>query len=330
MESFQTLFPCDDCIEDFEASWIHKIVLGILSRGLAEELHVSTRAEVNVPDTRGRSALSGSALRGDHQAVSLLLEAGADKNTSEIDGNTPLLFSTERGANSCMKLLLKAGANATHRSHKGRDALFKALENHDNPHCIKRLLAAGISVDTRDSHGASPLSWAALRNHVRSIPVLLDCRADINLANQGGDTPLMESLCFNSDDVLKLLLEAGADYTKEVSYGDPILHDVAIYGGLRTIDVVRAAKLPGIDINATNKKGKTALQLVQQREEKPDGFVEAFQIMLDAIRDQRFEGDPGNGAVDNEISAAQQDQSDNPDTCEDFVDALEEQPPYVF
>ena len=158
LESFQTLFPCDDCIEDFELSWIHRIVLGILSRGLAEELHVSTGAEVNVPDTRGRSALSGSALRGDHQAVSLLLEAGADKNTSETDGNTPLLFSTERGANSCMKLLLKAGANATHRHHKGRDALFKALENHDNPHCIEPLLAAGISVDTRDSHGASPSS----------------------------------------------------------------------------------------------------------------------------------------------------------------------------
>ena len=140
----------------------------------------------------------------------------------------------------------------------------------------------------------------------------------------------MESLFLNSDDAPKLLLEAGAAYTKEVSYGDPILHDVAIYGGLRTIEVVRAAKLPGIDINATNKKGKTALQSVQQREEKPDGFVEAFQIMLDTIRDQRFEADPGNGAVDNEISAAQQDQSDNPDTCEDFVDALEEQPPYFF
>lgn len=58
--------------------------------------------------------------------------------------------------------------------------------------------------------------------------------------------------------------------------------------------------------------------------------MEAFQIMLDGIQDQRFEGDPGNGAVDNETSAAQQSQSDKPDTCEDFIDALEEQPPHGF
>lgn len=263
LESFQTLHPCGDCIEDFELSWIHRIVLGILSRGLVEKLHVSIRAEVNVPDTRRRSALSWSALRADHQAISLLLEAGADKSTSEIDGNTLLLFSTERGANSCINWLLKASANATYRNYKGRDAWFKALENHDNLHCIQPLLAAGISVDTRDSHGASPLSWVALRNHVRSIPVLLDCRADINLINHERDTPLMELLFFNSDDAMKLLLEAGADYTKEVGYGDPILHDVAIYGGLRIIEAVRTTKLPDIDINVNNKKDKTALQLVQ-------------------------------------------------------------------
>lgn len=95
-----------------------------------------------------------------------------------------------------------------------------------------------------------------------------------------GDTALMESLFFDRGDALELLLEAGADYIKNDSYGDSILHDVAIYGSLRTIEIILAARLKGIDINATNKAGQTALECAQLREAKPAGFVEAFSGVI--------------------------------------------------
>ena len=108
-----------------------------------------------------------------------------------------------------------------------------------------------------------------------------------------------------------------------------MLHDVAMYGGLRAIEVVRVAKLPGININATNKKGKPALQLVQQREEKPNGFVEAFQIMLDAIRDQKFEATPE--MVQSTMKYQRRSKTSQITlTLADFVDALGKSNRHIF
>jgi len=54
--------------------------------------------------------------------------------------------------------------------------------------------------------------------------------------------------------------------------------------------IIQAAKLRGIDINATNKAGKTALECAQSREVKPAGFVDAFQELLDNISFQDLDG----------------------------------------
>lgn len=58
-----------------------------------------------------------------------------------------------------------------------------------------------------------------------------------------GDTALMESLFFDRGDALELLLEAGADYIKNDSYGDSILHDVARFSkALTSMRLTKPAK----------------------------------------------------------------------------------------
>ena len=104
-----------------------------------------------------------------------------------------------------------------------------------------------------------------------------------------------------------MLLEAGAEYTRADDCGNPILGDVALYGGLGTIEFFRAVERNAIYIKATNKKGKRALEKAQQREGMPHEFVEAFQAILDAIRDQGFADDSRNSTVENDVSEAQQD-----------------------
>ena len=110
-----------------------------------------------------------------------------------------------------------------------------------------------------------------------------------------------------------LLLEAGADHTKIDSYGDPILHDAAIYG------------FDGRNIKSTNKKGKTALELAQARDTKPEGLMEAFQLMLDGI----FAPKPGSpkqrSGVGNERTMVQHVDDDVDNLSEEFFEALEDQ-----
>ena len=192
-----------------------------------------------------------------------------------------------------------------------------------NALCIEPLLAAGIDVNVRGSDGGSPLSAAVFRNSCDSIATLLRCGADVETADNDGDTALMESLFFNSDDALKLLLASGADYKKTDSYGDPFLHDVAIYGGLRTVEIVHEAKLRDLDIHATNKSGKTARELARSREGTPDGFVEAFENMLAGIDAQTAREAPEpNELVDDEY-LGRCNLGPDADSIDVFYDALE-------
>ena len=135
LRSFWSLFPSHDYVENFELSVLHRIVLGFVSRDLTEELGLSTIAEINRVDVRGRSALSLAAIKGDHRAVRMLLERGADVNICGHDGDTALLNAAERHDATCMGLLLNANANRAHRNKLGSDPMLKALRNkeEDNP-----------------------------------------------------------------------------------------------------------------------------------------------------------------------------------------------------
>ena len=127
-------------------------------------------------------------------------------------------------------------------------------------------------------------------NKCSAITTLLESGAGTGAADDDGDTALMESLFFDGGDALELLLEAVADFIKNDSYGDSILHDVAIYGILRTIEIIFAARLKGIDINATYQAGRTVHECAQLRDFKPAGFVEAFWELLDSISFQDSDG----------------------------------------
>ena len=299
-----------------------------MHRNLGEELSISRRPEVNYVDSRGRSALSWAALRGDSKAVSLLVEAGANVNASDSEGNTPLIYSVQGKYTSCMDILLKAGADAKAKNIGGRNALMHAMRTSANPLCIEPLLAAGIDVNSRDGYGASALAASALalsviRDSCGCIATLLRCGADIDSADNTGDTALMESLFYHNDDALKLLLASGADYTKTDSYGDPILHDVAIYGGLRTIEIVHEANLRNLDIHATNKSGTTARELARSREGTPDGFVEAFDVMLASIEARTAKETPEPVECIDDEDLGRFNVGSDADSIDVFYDALE-------
>ena len=55
---------------------------------------------------------------------------------------------------------------------------------------MRLLLEAGAARDARDTEGWTPLLFAALRGHVRSVASLLESRAELDLATTDGATPL--------------------------------------------------------------------------------------------------------------------------------------------
>jgi ankyrin repeat protein len=140
---------------------------------------VARRADVNLPQGDGMTALHWAARRNSIEAATMLLAAGADvKAATRIGRYTPLHLAAQEGADGVMRLLLGRGAEA------------------------------GAVTTT----GAVPLHFAAASGNVATISLLLDAGADPDAREpQWGQTPLMFAAAAGRAEAVKRLVAGGAD-----------------------------------------------------------------------------------------------------------------------
>ncbi|MCJ1235673.1 hypothetical protein MMC14_003644 [Varicellaria rhodocarpa] len=278
----QSLFPItDDYLEERQFSKLHNIVLGITLHDLKVELAIS-RVDIDRRDSSGFTPLMWAARRGDYKAVSFLLEAKANPNIHNSFSSSALICAA-RSSLACVRLLLEAGADPTHNNNEDYNALHFATETQDSKETIECLVAAGVNLHGQNMWGSVPISQAAIINRAFSAEALLDCGADIDSRDNDGDTPLHESVFRHADDVMRLLLNRGAKYTL-LFHGGSILHLAALSGRLRTLEILRAAGLNGLNPDLINRQGKKPLQLAQERVTNEEDFVQTFQTLLYEIR----------------------------------------------
>jgi len=72
---------------------------------------LDARADVNVINVYGRTALWYAALYGDRVILRALLEAGADKSIRDRDGVTSQAIAARKGHTDVVKLLEDGGPN---------------------------------------------------------------------------------------------------------------------------------------------------------------------------------------------------------------------------
>jgi len=76
---------------------------------------------------------------------------------------------------------------------------------------VKSLLAKGLSVDTRNDNGGTPLMGAAVQGKNSVIKFLVGRGASVNLQDASGSTALMNAAEMHHPDTVRLLLKYGAD-----------------------------------------------------------------------------------------------------------------------
>ena len=230
--------------------------------------------------TNGFTPLLFAAQQGNVEIARLLLAAGADVHESAPDGiggdtNARALFKKDTEASALLvaidsghadmaRFLVERGADPNHRG-AGRAPLHAAVQR-EMPDVVRALLAAGADPNARLEKPLPLVSRRITQNNgltpttVGSTPFLLaasfgDLEIMRILVAAGGD-PLLTT----NDNTTALMVAAGADYVEgQDKYGRrsyPAYYETI---QRRALEATKLCLELGLDINAVNDSGQTAL-----------------------------------------------------------------------
>jgi ankyrin repeat protein len=120
-------------------------------------------------------ALIAAARGNNYDAVSLLLEAGANVN-AKSNGGTPLLMASLKGRTTIIGLLLNKGADVGATDVEGSTALMKAAIN-GRTEAGRMLIENGIDIDAKNNAGRTALMMAEHFGHPEFVKMLIDAGA---------------------------------------------------------------------------------------------------------------------------------------------------------
>jgi len=225
------------------------------------------------PVPGGLSPLLYAARDGRLSSIRLLLDAGANIDQPDANGTTPLVTAIANNHPDAALLLIERGANIRTADWYGRTALWAAVEarNMDVDNAtfvnsvnrapflpvIRTLLQKGADVNARLTE------TPPIRRH------MLPITGSLAWVDFTGQTPFIAAALAADLDVMRLLLDAGADPRIPTFDGTTALMAAAGVNWVvaQTYDEGPAARLAavrlcvdqGLDVNAVNAMGLTAL-----------------------------------------------------------------------
>lgn len=195
-------------------------------RGYLENVKVLLANGANVdyrnPST-GLSALSAACAEGHLPVVKYLVKNGhADVNLPDTAGRTPLFYALEKDQVETLRFLLTSGANPNAKDHAGVSPLMRASAK--NKQDIQKMLLSqkGIEVNAQDNLGRSVVAYSVYAEDVAPTQALVKAKADINTADAKGNTPLMNAIKAKKDRTAVYLIQQGADLTAVNQAGETV------------------------------------------------------------------------------------------------------------
>jgi ankyrin repeat protein/fermentation-respiration switch protein FrsA (DUF1100 family) len=262
--------------------------------GAIVELLLEADADPNTSLAGGETALMTASRTGVLAPVKALIARGVDVNAKERSGQTALMWAAAEGHVEVVSALIEAGADFRTPLKSGFTPIFFAVRE---GHCAvtRRLLAAGCDVNvvmrtdqssrfTRGNLRFTPLLMAVENGHFELAEQLLASGADPNAEPAGytalhaiswvrkpirgdGDPSPMGSGKYNSLDMVRILVAAGADINARFKRGKSELGRFTYSGSTPFLLAAQASDVPlmkllvelGADHTIPNADGTTPL-----------------------------------------------------------------------
>ena len=232
--------------------------------------------------------LHAACFEGRTHDVQVLLDANTDVNRVSSAGYTPLHIAVTKNNTDLVCLLIDQNADVNSMTSRRLAPLHVAAEN-CNDAIIQKLLAMKANPNLKDALGNTSLHLsvrliqetkpkllkvefyadksAIYRAYsVQTVQALIGCGVDVNAVNKRCQTALLLACNDGRDELVKILLDAGADPNITDKYGDLSLHS-AVYGNCST-EVLQKIIDHGGHVNAANNEGESAILLAVCRAKK--------------------------------------------------------------
>jgi len=229
-------------------------------------------ADLNLTDPDGTSALELAILNGHFDTAAMLTKKGADPNIADVTGMAALYASVDM--NTLGEIYGRPARQSTDKL-TALDLLPILLAHGANPNAALKsptLNRAHTPGEPSLGEGTTPLMRAAKNGDTAAMRVLMAHGADASLKQKNGTTTLMLAAgvgrgtgVFAKDyateaellDAVKFLTESGVDVNAANDSGQTALHIAA----QASDGIVKYLAEHGANLDAKDKQGRTALDV---------------------------------------------------------------------
>ena len=265
---------------------------------------------INDVDSGGRTPLFWACARGDFTKVSLLIEKGADVNIPSLEGNLAAFAAVFSQNQACIRKIFPLVSGINEKSLQGWTLLQSCCFCGIDADIIDLLISRGADIESTMVEGATALILVAQQNHKQCGEALIAHGANLNTIADNGETALLHAITSNSHEMIQLLLQYHANHCIKTPHSETTLHYAAQHSDLRSLEILSAANLSGLEIQDL-AKGRTALEMAERRQDMPPEWLPKFQELVDSVvrSNQNTPRDPTSA----------------PSNADEFVDAVERQ-----
>jgi len=176
---------------------------------------IAAKADLNARDPYGRTPLHVATFARQREAIRLLVAAGADLNLLERDRYDTVTIASVADDEETLRVLLALGASAKQVTSRydGTALIAAAHLGHDG--VVRQLIAAGAPLDhVNNLHWTAVIESIVLGDggarHQATLKALIDAKANLQLADRHGQTPLALARARGYSAMVLMLEKAGA------------------------------------------------------------------------------------------------------------------------
>lgn len=225
-------------------------------------------------DEDGNGIFNYASKKGNMDFLKLLVSKGIDYKSLNDNGGNAFMFASQGGRGFSNDLpvytyLKGLGLKPNIVEKNGSTPLHRLAFGTKDAAIIELFLNAGADVNQADEKGNTPFLNAAARNQLSIVQLLAKNVKDVNAANKSGETALMLAAHSNKADVVEFLISKGADINAQDTAGNTAAYFLADSYNKRNAKAFDAKlallKSKGLKFNSVQGEGNTLYHVAAKK-----------------------------------------------------------------